>query len=112
MRWACAGLVAVLALAFGASIGGGPGADGPLFALEQVRKGASIFAQNCAACHGVRMADSQSAVVDLRKFPADQKGRFVTSVSKGKNQMPPWGDVLAPGDIDALWAYVMMGERH
>jgi mono/diheme cytochrome c family protein len=32
-------------------------------------------------------------------------------VSKGKNQMPPWGDVLDAGDIDALWAYVMAGER-
>ncbi len=111
MRSAGAGLVAGLALACTSSMAGAQGADGSLFAPEDVKRGAGLFAQNCAACHGVRMADPQGAVVDLRKFPADQKSRFVTSVSKGKNQMPPWGDVLAPGDIDALWAYVMVGER-
>jgi mono/diheme cytochrome c family protein len=25
--------------------------------------------------------------------------------------MPPWGDLLTPEDIDALWAYVMVGEK-
>jgi mono/diheme cytochrome c family protein len=112
MRSARAGLIASLALAISPAIAGAQGADGPVFAPEQVKKGAGIFAQNCAACHGVRMADPQGAVLDLRKFPPDQKSRFVNSVSKGKNQMPPWGDVLAPGDIDALWAYVMAGERN
>jgi mono/diheme cytochrome c family protein len=112
MRSVRAGLGAVLALALTSSLAGGQGADGPAFAPEQVKRGASIFANNCAACHGVRMAEAAQGVVDLKKFPADQKSRFVTSVSKGKNQMPPWGDVLAPGDIDALWAYVMAGERN
>jgi len=31
-------------------------------------------------------------------------------VTKGKNQMPPWGDVLKPEEIDALWLYVTTGE--
>jgi mono/diheme cytochrome c family protein len=111
MRLVPAGLVTALALTCVASTASAQGADGQLFAPEQVKKGASIFAQSCAACHGVRMAEAAQGVVDLKKFPPDQKSRFVNSVSKGKNQMPPWGDVLDAGDIDALWAYVMAGER-
>jgi len=80
------------------------------FAPEQIKKGASIYNQNCAPCHGARMLDPNSAF-DLRTFPADQKNRFVHSVTKGLNSMPPWGDVLKQDDIDALWAYVRAGER-
>jgi len=32
-------------------------------------------------------------------------------VSNGKNNMPPWGDLLQPADVEALWAYVVAGER-
>jgi mono/diheme cytochrome c family protein len=49
---------------------------------------------------------------DLRKFPRDQRERFVTSVVKGKKAMPPWGDLLSTDDIDALWAYLVAGERN
>jgi mono/diheme cytochrome c family protein len=79
------------------------------FAPEQISKGAAIFAQHCADCHGARMADPQAAF-DLRRFPRDQKNRFVTAVTRGKDNMPPWGDLLQPEDIEALWAYVMAGE--
>ena len=54
---------------------------------------------------------SPEVPVDLLKFPRDEKNRFLTSVTKGKNQMPPWGGLLEPADIEALWAYVMAGER-
>jgi len=56
------------------------------------------------------MADPEGAF-DLRKFPRDQQTRFVTSVSKGKNSMPPWGGLLSAEDIDNLWAYVVAGEK-
>jgi mono/diheme cytochrome c family protein len=56
------------------------------------------------------MADPEAAF-DLRRFPAEQKTRFTTSVTKGKGQMPPWGDLLKTDDIEALWAYVMAGEQ-
>jgi mono/diheme cytochrome c family protein len=75
-----------------------------------VRLGAEIFERNCAPCHGPRMQDPESAF-DLRKFPRDQHERFVNSVTRGKNQMPPWGDMLKPDDIEALWAYVLTGGR-
>ena len=80
------------------------------FAAEQVKKGAAIYEQNCSPCHGNRMLDPNSAF-DLRTFPQDQKGRFVNSVIKGVNAMPPWGDLLKPDDVEALWAYVRAGER-
>lgn len=80
------------------------------FTPEQIKKGAGIFAQNCSPCHGAHMADPQGGF-DLLKFPPDEKNRFVTSVSKGKNSMPPWGDLFKPDDIDALWAYVIAGEK-
>jgi len=80
------------------------------FTSAQVQTGAEIYERNCSPCHGPRMQDPQSAF-NLRNFPADQHDRFVTSVSRGKNQMPPWGDMLKPDDIEALWAYVTNGER-
>src|SRR6267154_1188113 len=76
------------------------------FAPEQIRAGAEIFERNCAPCHGPQMRDPESAF-DLRKFPHNQHERFVNSVTRGKNQMPPWGDLLKPNDIEALWAYVV-----
>jgi len=80
------------------------------FTPEQLRIGAEIFARNCSPCHGPRMRDPESAF-DLRKFPHDQHDRFVTSVTRGKNQMPPWGDMLKPHELEALWAYVMSGDK-
>ena len=79
-------------------------------APEQVQRGAEIFERNCAPCHGPRMQDPESAF-DLRKFPPNQHDRFVNSVTRGKNQMPPWGDMLKADEIEALWAYVLTGGR-
>ena len=101
-----AGKVAALALALGCAAASGQ----EPFAPEQIKQGARIYAQNCSPCHGPRMLDPNSAF-DLRKFPPDQKTRFVTSVNKGKNAMPPWGDLFKAEDVDALWAYVMAGEK-
>ena len=80
------------------------------FAPEQIKQGAGIYSQNCAPCHGPQMADPQGAF-DLRTFPPDQKGRFLNSVAKGKNSMPPWGGLFSEGEIETLWAYVMAGEK-
>jgi mono/diheme cytochrome c family protein len=76
---------------------------------EQIRLGASIYARNCSPCHGARKMDPQGAF-DLRKFPHDQRERFVSSVIRGKNQMPAWGDSLKPDELEALWAYVVSAE--
>ena len=78
---------------------------------EQIKKGSAMYAQNCAPCHGPHMAGPEGAF-DLRKFPREERSRFVTSVTKGKNSMPPWGDLLKPDDVEALWAYVVAGEKN
>jgi mono/diheme cytochrome c family protein len=80
------------------------------FPAEQIKAGGELYAVNCAPCHGARMQDPGSAF-NLRKFPPDQKERFINSITRGKNQMPPWGDFFKPKQIDELWAYVMAGER-
>ena len=86
------------------------GTESPIFGPEQIKKGSEIFAQNCEPCHGPRMADPQGAF-DLRTFPVNEHSRFVNSVTKGKNNMPPWGDLFETADIEALWAYVVAGEK-
>src|SRR5580698_4267740 len=80
------------------------------FPPQQIATGAEIFARNCSPCHGPRMQDPESAF-DLRTFPPGEHDRFVRSVTNGKNQMPPWGDLLKSDDIEALWAYVSVGEK-
>ena len=106
MRDAALGIMVTLLLMRMAA----PAAQAQEPASEAVRKGAELFAVNCSPCHGPRMQGSESAF-DLRKFPPDQRERFLRSVTRGKNQMPPWGDALSPDQLDALWAYVTAGER-
>jgi mono/diheme cytochrome c family protein len=77
---------------------------------ERAARGAEIYALNCSPCHGPRLQGEESAF-DLRTFPHDQHERFIGSVTRGKNQMPPWGGLLQPEEIEALWAYVVTGER-
>jgi mono/diheme cytochrome c family protein len=85
-------------------------AQGRTFEPEQISKGAALFARNCAPCHGPRMVDPQGAF-DLRKFPPDEKPRFLSVLTRGKNAMPPLGGLFQPDEIDALWAYVIAGEK-
>ena len=99
--------VLLVAILCGAAV---PHALAQDFPPAQIRKGSDIYAQNCSPCHGARMLDPNAAF-DLRKFPPAEKNRFVNSVTRGKNQMPPWGDLLQADDIEALWAYIMAGER-
>jgi cytochrome c55X len=79
---------------------------------EQVQSGKALYAQHCSHCHGFGMVNAGNVVPDLREFPADKKQRFADTVTHGKNnRMPPWGDVLSPAEIEALWAYVRTGGR-
>ena len=82
---------------------------GKPFPPEQIKRGAALYASNCESCHGVRMAGTEWAI-NLNTFPRERPDRFVDSVTFGKNRMPPWGDVLKPDEIQALWAYVVAGE--
>jgi mono/diheme cytochrome c family protein len=79
------------------------------FPPAQIKKGAEVYAANCESCHGVRMLGPQWGI-DLATFPRDNPKRFIESVTHGTKAMPPWGDLLKPDDIQALWAYVVAGE--
>src|SRR5262249_61686871 len=60
------------------------------FNKEQIAAGGEIYAVNCAPCHGARMLDPGSAF-NLRKFPPDQRERFVTAVTPGQKPKPARG---------------------
>ena len=74
------------------------------------QKGRALYAHHCSHCHGFNMVNPGTVAYDLRQFPHDQKSRFVSSVTNGKNgRMPQWGDLLSREEIDKLWAYVETG---
>jgi mono/diheme cytochrome c family protein len=103
-------LVAALAIAFTIAAQVSIAQDGgATFPPDQIKRGAALYAKNCAACHGTRMNGPEWAI-DLHTFPRDDRTRFVDSVTNGKNTMPAWGDVLSADDIAALWTYVVAGE--
>ncbi|MDB5811201.1 MAG: cytochrome c55X [Betaproteobacteria bacterium] len=79
------------------------------FPPDQIKRGAATFAEYCTPCHGERMSNPE--LFNLKKFPPDQRARFINSVSNGKNAMPPWRGQLKPDDIEALWSYVSTGEK-
>ena len=79
------------------------------FPPERIKRGAETFATYCSPCHGERMSNPE--LFNLKTFPPDQHDRFINSVTNGKNAMPPWRGQLKPDEIEALWAYVVAGER-
>jgi mono/diheme cytochrome c family protein len=79
---------------------------------SDVEQGKALYALHCSHCHGFNMVNPGTVAFDLRRFPPEDKPRFVTSVTNGKNnRMPPWGDVLSAQQIDALWAYIRSGGK-
>jgi mono/diheme cytochrome c family protein len=78
----------------------------PARAGDAVKAGAALYEQMCTHCHGPNMVNPGTSSFDLRKFPRDQADRFYSSVKHGKGNMPAWGDMLKPFEIDQLWAYV------
>ena len=79
------------------------------FPQEQIKRGAETFSEYCTPCHGERMSNPD--LFNLKTFPSDQRARFINSVTNGKNAMPPWRGQLKPNDIEALWSYVVAGEK-
>jgi len=80
------------------------------FPKEQITKGAGLYETHCQTCHGPRLANPPWAA-DLRQFPREDRARFVDTVTYGRRGMPPWEDVLKADEIEALWAYVVAGEK-
>ncbi|MEM9441363.1 MAG: cytochrome c [Pseudomonadota bacterium] len=69
-------------------------------------KGESVYKQFCSHCHGLDMKNPGTSSYDLRKWPRDAKETFVKSVMEGKGDMPAWGDILLPEELEAIWFYV------
>ena len=67
--------------------------------------GKTAYAQKCSHCHGPNMVTSGTVAPDLRGFP-DDNARFTTTVKQGKNNMPPWKDILSDQEITEIWAFV------
>ncbi len=96
--WFCRVALAILLLAL------------PCVAVAQdaalVRKGAKIYDNNCSTCHGDDLQNNSGIAFDLRRLTADEHGRFVNSVTHGKNAMPSWEGKLDADQIESLWAYI------
>ncbi len=78
----------------------------PVQAQDDVQQGRALYTSYCARCHGVNMINT-GAATDLRKFPKDEPERFARSVNQGVRAMPAWGGILQPGDVQAIWRYVI-----
>lgn len=84
-----------------------PAAPSPQLAVQ----GRGLYRQFCSNCHGVNMVNAGTSSFDLRKFPREDRERFVAAVTHGKNSMPAWGDILKPEEMEAIWAYVRTGGK-
>jgi len=67
--------------------------------------GKTTYAQKCSHCHGPNMVTAGTVAPDLRGFP-DDNTRFIATVKQGKNNMPPWKDILSDQEITEVWAFV------
>lgn len=71
----------------------------------KIEAGENVYNNNCQTCHGDGLVNT-GQTFDLRRLTAADRPRFENSVRNGKNQMPPWRDVLSDADIDAVWIYI------
>jgi mono/diheme cytochrome c family protein len=73
--------------------------------------GRDIYDQYCARCHGPNLVNPGGSSFDLRKFPSDEKERFLRSVTEGRNSMPSWQGTLSEAEIEAVWLYVLSKQK-
>ena len=72
----------------------------------QVQKGALLYSQTCARCHGVEV---RGGLKDLRYMTRPTHGKFNDIVMHGAYQakgMANFSDVLSQEDADAIHAYI------
>ena len=77
-------------------------------------RGAGLYAQRCARCHGGRGEAQLSAYPDLHRMPAAVHAAFDSIVLGGAlaaGGMASFADVLAPADARALQAYFIREQR-
>jgi mono/diheme cytochrome c family protein len=71
----------------------------------KIAAGERVYNSYCQPCHGEELV-STGQFFDLRRLKPEERPRFDNSVRNGKNQMPPWRNVLNDQQIDAIWAYI------
>lgn len=75
--------------------------------LPLVSFGEEAYDFLCAKCHGAGLVNPGVSSFDLRKWSVDNRAGFESAVLNGKGDMPAWADILEPGELEALWAYVV-----
>jgi quinohemoprotein ethanol dehydrogenase len=80
----------------------------PVTASEAtIARGAKLFADTCAQCHGQQAI---GGVKDLRKLTRETHGKFNDIVLKGIYQdkgMASFADLLKPDEVDAIHGYLI-----
>ena len=84
-------------------------AAGPAAAQDDplLEDGRGLYKQFCSHCHGIDMVNPGTSSYDLRRYPQDRRDDFLRVLHEGQGAMPPWGDILAEEEMDALWRYVV-----
>ena len=70
-------------------------------------RGAQLYAQTCAVCHGQRAI---GGVADLRHMTADTHAKFTDIVLRGlylEKGMASFADLLDEGETSAIHAYLI-----
>ncbi|MEP1537981.1 MAG: cytochrome-c oxidase, cbb3-type subunit III [Paracoccaceae bacterium] len=85
--------------------------SGPDFDAQLAQMGASVFADNCAACHGDNAeGDSEVGAPDLADaiwlYGGDRAALTETIKNARFGVMPAWGQRLSEEDVRAVSAYV------
>jgi mono/diheme cytochrome c family protein len=71
----------------------------------KIEGGETVYNTYCAVCHGDNLV-STGQFPNLRRLTAKDGEKFDTTVRNGRNQMPPWKDVLSDAQIDQTWSYI------
>jgi mono/diheme cytochrome c family protein len=95
-------LVASLAL-ITAACSGSSSQSGP--AASEV-DAASLYATNCAACHGADRSGKVGPALLPERLTKD-RSVYVNTITNGLRGMPAWGGRLSADEINALVDYIM-----
>ena len=71
----------------------------------KIDAGETVYNTYCAVCHGDNLV-STGQFPNLRRLTAKDREKFETTVRNGRNQMPPWKDVVSDVQLDQLWSYI------
>ena len=68
--------------------------------------GMAVFRQYCVTCHGADGKLALNGAKDLSKSALTLQER-ITQITKGKNMMTPFAEVLSPEEIKAVAEYTL-----